>query len=71
MLSPTFDAPKYGASRAARAWSAAAACGVRSGPSAQEIAMSPYKRNGPSGYPSRWATVILSPDLVSTTPPGL
>jgi len=32
-------------------------------PSAQEIALTPYKRNGPSGNPSRWATAILSPSL--------
>jgi hypothetical protein len=39
-------------------------------PSAQEIALTPYKRNGPSGNPSRWATSILSPDLTALTPPG-
>jgi hypothetical protein len=38
-------------------------------PSAQEIALTPYKRNGPSGNPSRWATAILSTDLTAPAPP--
>jgi len=37
-------------------------------PSAQEIALTPYKRNGPSGNPSRWATVVLSPSLKVENP---
>ncbi len=37
-------------------------------PSAQEIALTPYKRNGPSGNPSRWATVILSPSVKVENP---
>jgi hypothetical protein len=31
------------------------------GPSQQQVAMSPYKRTGPSGNPSVWATVVLDP----------
>jgi cellulose/xylan binding protein with CBM9 domain len=38
-------------------------------PSAQEIALTPYKRNGPSGNPSRWATAVLSTDLTAPAPP--
>jgi hypothetical protein len=30
-------------------------------PSAQQIALTPYRRNGPSGNPSRWATAMLAP----------
>jgi len=30
-------------------------------PSAQQVAMSPFKRTGPSGNPSKWATVVLEP----------
>jgi hypothetical protein len=37
-------------------------------PSAQEIAMAPWKRNGPSGNPSRWATAVLSPSLKVENP---
>lgn len=39
-------------------------------PSVQEIALAPYKRNGPFDNPSRWATVILSPDLKISNPAG-
>jgi hypothetical protein len=37
-------------------------------PSSQEIAMAPWKRNGPSGNPSRWATAVLSPSLKVENP---
>jgi len=37
-------------------------------PSAQQIALTPYRRNGPSGNPSRWATAILSPSLKVENP---
>jgi hypothetical protein len=30
-------------------------------PSNQDVAMSPYKRTGPSGHPNVWATVVLDP----------
>jgi hypothetical protein len=33
-------------------------------PSAQQIALTPYRRNGPSGNPSRWATALLAPPVV-------
>jgi hypothetical protein len=43
-------------------------------PSAQEIALTPYRRNGPSGNPSRWATALLAPAATvapaPTTPPA-
>ena len=37
-------------------------------PSAQEMALSPFKRNGPSGHPNRWATGVLSKSLVVENP---
>jgi hypothetical protein len=40
------------------------------GPSSQNMAMTPFKRNGPSGNPSRWATGVLEPAKVVETPPA-
>jgi hypothetical protein len=40
------------------------------GPSQQQMAMVPFKRNGPSGNPSRWATAVLEPAKVVETPPA-
>jgi hypothetical protein len=39
-------------------------------PSAQQVAMSPWGRTGPSGNPSRWATAVLEPAQVVETPPA-
>jgi hypothetical protein len=40
------------------------------GPSAQQVAMTPFRRNGPSGNPSRWAAAVLEPAKVVETPPA-
>jgi hypothetical protein len=40
------------------------------GPSNQNMAMTPFKRNGPSGNPSRWATAVLEPARVVENPPA-
>jgi hypothetical protein len=40
------------------------------GPSAQQMAMVPFKRNGPSGNPSRWATGVLEPLKRVENPPA-
>ncbi len=39
------------------------------GPSQQQMAMVPFKRNGPSGNPSRWATAVLQPAQTVENPP--
>jgi hypothetical protein len=40
------------------------------GPSNQDMAMVPFKRSGPSGNPSRWATAVLEPAQVVENPPA-
>ena len=40
-------------------------------PSAQEMALSPFRRNGPSGNPSRWATGVLSKSLLVENPTAI
>jgi hypothetical protein len=39
-------------------------------PSAQQVAMSPYKRTHPSGNPSVWATVVLEPPAAAPATGG-